>query len=449
MIVTLIGDVATNYFLLRELDLQLEIARRTLRPQRRNGRLFPEPAGRRCVEPARGGSDRRQPRADRRRHPRDRTADRHRRERAVPAARPAAGTDRAEARSTPASARRRPFPPAFRHRCSSGGRTSSQAEQLLVAANADIGAAKALFFPTISLTGFLGGVSGDLTTFLGGEGRSGRSAPGLFQPIFQAGRIRRNLEAMQARFDAALAEYQKAALNGYREVANSLVTIQKLAEVRVQRQTGVTALAGRFRSVARALRFRPRQLHRNPDRRPGPVRTAAPAGADARRRASRAGRAVPNARRRLAAVDEGRRIDGDKKLKTAEVREGAAAAAGQAVRPAGVGQSQGPARHRRLRGARRGRQGRHDQGDHRAREPTRLPRRGAAGAVRPREEPDVPAALHAALSGGRRDRHLRSQLVQPGRRRARDGLLLATSSTSASSNCARCSRSTSSRAASS
>ena len=47
---------------------------------------------------------------------------------------------------------------------------------------------------------------------------------------------------MQARFDAAVAEYQKAALNGYREVANSLVTIQKLAEVRVQRQTGVTAL---------------------------------------------------------------------------------------------------------------------------------------------------------------------------------------------------------------
>ena len=104
---------------------------------------------------------------------------------------------------------------------------------MLVAANADIGVAKALFFPTISLTGFLGGVSGDLTTFLGGRGACGRSSAGLFQPIFQAGRLRRNLEAAQARFDAALADYQKAALNGYREVANSLVTIQKLAEVRV------------------------------------------------------------------------------------------------------------------------------------------------------------------------------------------------------------------------
>ncbi len=117
-----------------------------------------------------------------------------------------------------------------------------QAEQLLVAANADIGAAKALFYPTISLTGFFGGVSGDLTQFLGGDGAVWSLGAGLLQPVFQGGRIRRNLEAMQARFDAAVAEYQKAALNGYREVANSLVTIQKLAEVRGHQQIGVTAL---------------------------------------------------------------------------------------------------------------------------------------------------------------------------------------------------------------
>ena len=117
-----------------------------------------------------------------------------------------------------------------------------EAEQLLVAANADIGAAKALFFPTISLTGFFGGVSGDLTKFLGGEGAVWSAGAGLLQPVFQAGRLRRNLEAMQARYDEALALYRKAALNGYREVANALVTIQKLAEVRVQRQICVTAL---------------------------------------------------------------------------------------------------------------------------------------------------------------------------------------------------------------
>jgi multidrug efflux system outer membrane protein len=117
-----------------------------------------------------------------------------------------------------------------------------EAEQFLVAANADIGAAKALFYPTISLTGFLGGISGDLTTFLGGSGGIWSAGAGLLQPIYQGGRLRRNAEAAQARFDQALALYQKAALNGYREVANALVSIQKLAEERVQHEAGVVVL---------------------------------------------------------------------------------------------------------------------------------------------------------------------------------------------------------------
>ncbi len=77
----------------------------------------------------------------------------------------------------------------------------------------------------------------------------------------------------------------------------------------------------------------------------------------------------------------------------------------------------------RLRGARRGRQGRHDQGADRAREPARVPRGRAARADRAREDADVRAALHPALPGGGRGRDLRPQLVQPRRGRARDGLL--------------------------
>jgi multidrug efflux system outer membrane protein len=117
-----------------------------------------------------------------------------------------------------------------------------QAEQLLVAANANVGAARAAFYPTISLTGFLGGVSNDLTQFLGGTGGVWSLGANLFQPIFQGGRLRRNLEAQQARFEGALSEYRRAALNAYREVSDSLVTIQKLAEQRAQWQEGVTAL---------------------------------------------------------------------------------------------------------------------------------------------------------------------------------------------------------------
>ena len=104
---------------------------------------------------------------------------------------------------------RRRFRPACRPRSSRDGPDVQESEQLLVAANADIGAAKALFFPTISLTGFLGGVSGDLTTFLGGDGAVWSVGAGLLQPVFQGGRLRRNLEAVRAQFDGAVAAYQR------------------------------------------------------------------------------------------------------------------------------------------------------------------------------------------------------------------------------------------------
>jgi multidrug efflux system outer membrane protein len=117
-----------------------------------------------------------------------------------------------------------------------------EAEQLLVGANADIGAAKALFFPTISLTGLLGVVSGDLSNVLKSDATVWSLGAGLFQPLFQAGRIKRNYEATLARNEQAISQYRKAALNAYREVADSLVTIQKLAVVKVENEKGVEAL---------------------------------------------------------------------------------------------------------------------------------------------------------------------------------------------------------------
>ena len=241
ILVTLIGDVATDYFLLRELDRQLVIARETLRLNDETVTYFQNRLN--------GGVSNRL------------ELDRIQANRALTAvAIPEIEQQIAVVENAlslllgrpPNAVPRTPLPdgdvlpPAI-----PAGLPASlierrpdilQAEQILVAANADIGAAKALFFPAISLTGFLGGVSGDLTTFLGGDGAVWSLTPRLLQPVFQGGRLRRNLEAVQARFDGALAGYRKAALNGYREVANSLVTIQKLAEVRVQRQTGVAAL---------------------------------------------------------------------------------------------------------------------------------------------------------------------------------------------------------------
>jgi outer membrane protein, multidrug efflux system len=116
------------------------------------------------------------------------------------------------------------------------------AEQLLVAANADVGAAKALFYPTISLTGSVGTISSDLSNLLKGDSIIWSLGAGLFQPLFNAGRIRSNYEAAQARFERALAEYQQTALTAYRDVADALITIQKLAAVRLEQQVGVEAL---------------------------------------------------------------------------------------------------------------------------------------------------------------------------------------------------------------
>jgi len=117
-----------------------------------------------------------------------------------------------------------------------------QAEQLLVSANADVGAARALFYPTISLTGLFGGASSDLTNLTDRNSQVWSLGAGLFQPLFQAGRIRRNYEAAQAAFEQALAQYAKTAQNAFREVADSLVAIDKFALVRVEQETAVAAL---------------------------------------------------------------------------------------------------------------------------------------------------------------------------------------------------------------
>jgi multidrug efflux system outer membrane protein len=241
VLVTLVGDVATNYFLLRELDLQLDIARRTLGLNDQTVTYFQDRLD--------GGVSNRLE-LDRIVANRAQTAatipEIERQIAAVEnlisflAGRPPGMIAREVFR--PEEPLPPPIPPGLPASLLERRPDVVQAEQLLVAANADIGVAKSLFYPSISLTGFLGGVSGDLAEFMGGNGGVWSLRPGLLQPIFQGGRLRRNLEAMQARYEAAFAEYQKAALNGYREVADALVTIQTLARVRAEREVGVAAL---------------------------------------------------------------------------------------------------------------------------------------------------------------------------------------------------------------
>lgn len=116
------------------------------------------------------------------------------------------------------------------------------AEQKLIAANADVGAAKALFFPSLSITGALGAVSGDLSDLLEDDAAVNQLRPSLFAPIFQGGRIRANHEAAIARRDQALYQYRAAALNAYREVSNALVANAKIGLARQTLEGGVAAL---------------------------------------------------------------------------------------------------------------------------------------------------------------------------------------------------------------
>jgi multidrug efflux system outer membrane protein len=118
-----------------------------------------------------------------------------------------------------------------------------QAEEVLVAANAQIGAAKALYFPTFSLTGILGLESDDLKDFASASARTWTIGVGLLQPIFNAGRIRSINEATAARQLQTLAQYEQVIQTAFREVSDALVGYRKSREQRVQQALLVEALA--------------------------------------------------------------------------------------------------------------------------------------------------------------------------------------------------------------
>jgi len=97
-----------------------------------------------------------------------------------------------------------------------------QAELQLQAANANIGAARAAFFPKITLTGSLGSVSGPLSKLFQAGSFGWSFAPQLLQPLFDAGRNEANLQVSQAARDIAVAQYEKAIQSAFREVADAL-----------------------------------------------------------------------------------------------------------------------------------------------------------------------------------------------------------------------------------
>jgi outer membrane protein, multidrug efflux system len=120
-------------------------------------------------------------------------------------------------------------------------------EQDLIAANAQIGVAKAAYFPQLSLSGTLGGQSTQLANLFSGPNSAWNLAPQLTQPIFTAGRLKSGVKLAEANQQHALVQYEKTIQTAFSEVSDSLIAHQRVRESREQQEALVEALRDRLR----------------------------------------------------------------------------------------------------------------------------------------------------------------------------------------------------------
>lgn len=121
------------------------------------------------------------------------------------------------------------------------------AEAGLEARGALVRAAKAAYFPRISLTGLLGFQSNQLSNLFTGAGGAWTFIPQVAQPIFTAGRLKSNVKLARAQQELALVRYQQTIQTAFREVSDALVEYHKLKEVRAHQEQLVTTLRDRSR----------------------------------------------------------------------------------------------------------------------------------------------------------------------------------------------------------
>ena len=246
VVTTLVSDVATSYFSLRELDYELEISKETLATRQESLRLIQTRQGggvatlldlrqgEQLVDTAAETIPQLQQRIEQTenqislllgKNPGDVVRGRSLTEQELPPEVPTGLPS--------ALLERRP--------------DIRAAEQNLIAANAEIGVAKAAYFPQISLSGFLGGQSTQLSSLFSAPSRVWTLTPQVTQPIFTAGRLKSNVKLTEAQRQSALIQYQKAIQTAFTEVSNALIAHQRVRESRVQQELLVTALADRKR----------------------------------------------------------------------------------------------------------------------------------------------------------------------------------------------------------
>jgi multidrug efflux system outer membrane protein len=111
-----------------------------------------------------------------------------------------------------------------------------QAEENVVAANAQIGVAKAAFFPSFSLTGTGGLESNALNRFLSQPSQTWFAAFSVSQPLFEGGRLRSGLRLTRAQWQESVLSYQQTVQNALEQVSNALVAYQKDRDFRSQQE---------------------------------------------------------------------------------------------------------------------------------------------------------------------------------------------------------------------
>jgi len=246
VVTTLVGDVASAYFNLLELDTELAIARRTLATREESLKLITNRGhhGLATQLEVRQGEQLV-----------------HTAERAIPSIEqlvqqtenqislltgqsPAAinrGRSLTEQEQPPS------VPPGLPSALLERRPDIRSAEQTLIAANAIIGVARASYFPRISLTGLLGSQSSQLSSLFTGATGVWQFLPQVTQPIFNAGRLRSTVQLSTDQQQLALIQYERVIQTAFRDVSDSLVQYQKVREIRATQEVLVGTLQDRSR----------------------------------------------------------------------------------------------------------------------------------------------------------------------------------------------------------
>ncbi len=245
ILLSLVSEVATSYFQLRELDLELEIARRSAGAFQETYDLFNrrlEAGAASGLETASAGATLASTTATIPDLERRIVAEENRLSFLLgrnpgPIARGEALNDHLLPPDIPAGLpsdllQRRP--------------DLREAEQQLIAANADVGVAVADFFPRLSLTGALGGLAPEVGDLFG-DGKTWSIGGGLLSPIFQGRRLQDQRRAAESRWEQAKVRYEASVTNAFAEVSTALVAYQKLAEIEEER----TQAAASYRQAVR------------------------------------------------------------------------------------------------------------------------------------------------------------------------------------------------------